>query len=389
PAGKVIKSCLDTLPYFFAVSAYDGCPKTPSDLFNKFKASDLGGSAKKEDVSLRCSQSCLEQALFRHFGSESGPSVCLRVLKVLRDMLLEEKTFEVCSDANNIVMNHWSFLAEFGVVGDCELFRKQMDKWMSKSGSGLDTFVGLYSGNDFVSSYTLKTLVFLEWQQNPAAEQWAGSNLSERLFNIVRNLRVTSNHGQLCSFFYRDFKVSSRLGWLGEVISKRITILLSVLSATRDAEQEYKFKECLGNVVKDLKWTCHKMNLYNFLLAALLDLFSNELGKVIPSNSLAKQHFCSIYIQSLLDKIAAEVKLILPEPEILAEEVRAREAIELFTGIASKRMEGFKNLPSFTVSLRAFEAHELAMLLQFLCGIFKEDIEILMNELSINYESNF
>ena len=32
-------------------------------------------------------KSCLEQSLFRdHFGPDGGPSVCLRVLKVLRDM---------------------------------------------------------------------------------------------------------------------------------------------------------------------------------------------------------------------------------------------------------------------------------------------------------------
>ena len=44
---------------------------------------------KENDCCLRCSQSCLEQSLFRdHFGPDGGPSVCLSVLKVLRDMTL-------------------------------------------------------------------------------------------------------------------------------------------------------------------------------------------------------------------------------------------------------------------------------------------------------------
>lgn len=134
------------------------------------------------------------------------------------------------------------------------------------------------------------------------------------------------------------------------------------------------------------------MNLYKFLLAALLDLFSHELDKVIPSGkSLTKQQFCSIYIQALLDKIVAEVlKANFSWTWNFGRSGLSEGSNRAFHGNRrSKRMEGLKSLPSFTFSLQAFEAHELAKLLQFLCGIFKEDIEILMNELSINYENTF
>ena len=48
----------------------------------------------QSDCLLRCSQSCLEQSLFRdHFGPNGGPSVCLRRLKVLRDMSCTFDTF--------------------------------------------------------------------------------------------------------------------------------------------------------------------------------------------------------------------------------------------------------------------------------------------------------
>ena len=53
-------------------------------------------TCQPNDCCLRCSQSCLEQSLFRdHFGPDGGPSVCLRVLKVLRDMTLpyDEDTY--------------------------------------------------------------------------------------------------------------------------------------------------------------------------------------------------------------------------------------------------------------------------------------------------------
>ena len=95
PAGKVLKSLLDSLPFYFAVSAYRNYEIPPSNLFNGFSEwqSNVNWESQNQfsvqnpsDCRLRCSQSCLEQSLFRHFGPDSGPSKCRRVLKVLRDM---------------------------------------------------------------------------------------------------------------------------------------------------------------------------------------------------------------------------------------------------------------------------------------------------------------
>ncbi|CAH3019956.1 unnamed protein product [Porites evermanni] len=89
-AGSVVKSLLHpTLPYYFAVISL-------STLFKEFEETqkhreedfdDSVSITRQSDCLLRCSQSCLEQSLFRHhFSPDGGPSVCLRVLKVLHDM---------------------------------------------------------------------------------------------------------------------------------------------------------------------------------------------------------------------------------------------------------------------------------------------------------------
>ena len=96
-AGSVVKSLLHpTLPYYFAVSGYKNYTVSLSTLFKEFEETqkhreedfdDSVSITRQSDCLLRCSQSCLEQSLFRHhFGPDGGPSVCLRVLKVLHDM---------------------------------------------------------------------------------------------------------------------------------------------------------------------------------------------------------------------------------------------------------------------------------------------------------------
>ena len=88
--GRVVTSLLDTLPYYFAVSGYKEYPASSSS--HLFSESTI--SLRESHCLLRCSQSCLEQSLFRdHFGPDRGPSICLRVLKVLLDMT---RTFDQC-----------------------------------------------------------------------------------------------------------------------------------------------------------------------------------------------------------------------------------------------------------------------------------------------------
>lgn len=185
-AGKVIKSSLDTLPYYFAVS---GCVES------------------KGGFHLRCSQSCLKQALFLHFGPDSVPSVCLRVLKVLRDISfptdIEEndrlwRFQESCADFESIqhsLRNVFSLTLVFFMFGliDVSAFSEKDELF-----------------NKWISSYALKTLVLFEWEENPTEEQWAGSNLSDRFLNILNNLVLCLKKGRLRSFFYNDYNVSPK-----------------------------------------------------------------------------------------------------------------------------------------------------------------------------------
>ena len=88
-AGKVVKPLLDASPaYYFAVSGYTYLYTVPlSKLFKELEKTQKHGITDQSDCLLRISQPCLEQSLFRdHFGPDGGPSVCLRVVKVLRDM---------------------------------------------------------------------------------------------------------------------------------------------------------------------------------------------------------------------------------------------------------------------------------------------------------------
>ena len=85
--GRVIKSVFDSVPYFFA----------------EYTSSGL----KPIDFCLRCSQSCFEQVLFCHeFGPDSGQSKCLRLLKVLRDIVFPDTENEV---NYNIKEQQWFF----------------------------------------------------------------------------------------------------------------------------------------------------------------------------------------------------------------------------------------------------------------------------------------
>jgi len=51
------------------------------------------------------------------------------------------------------------------------------------------------------------TLVLFEWKQNPKDEMWTGSNLRQRLLNILRNLVDHLNERKLTSFFYADYNL--------------------------------------------------------------------------------------------------------------------------------------------------------------------------------------
>ena len=68
-----------------------------------------------------------------------------------------------------------------------------------------------YGSTKWISSYTLKTLVLFEWSKNPEDEQWTGSNLTQRLVNILHNLlnALQKNKGTR-SFWFKDYNVLPR-----------------------------------------------------------------------------------------------------------------------------------------------------------------------------------
>ena len=388
PAGKVIKSLLDSLPYYFAVSTYRDrdFEVPPSKLFEEFREPDSVPD-NPHGFRLRCSQSCLEQALFHHFGPNGGPSVCLRVLKVLRDMTFPADLVDLELEGIHV---------DSGAVNS----RNDLDIGSSM----LKTVIDLHSFvekdgkcSKWISSYALKTLVLFEWEQNPTDEQWAGRNLSERFSNILERLErlLSLSHGSgFRSFFYKDYNIlpSKEDDPFRSYAVNKITTLHNCILSIRNYD-EYKFEDCFQSITEDVKLTCQKMKLTSFLRYALLFVCRHELEEVVARATVPKEiifpmvksNFCDIYIQALLGKIAPEERLILIDPRTLKdwETASMSKAIDLFKEIAGIRMKELDNLPSYNLWSQEFKfaGDEIAELLQFLCNIFKKDIEILLNKL--------
>ena len=217
-AGKVVKSLLDTSPaYYFAVSGYTESEYDvpTSNLFKELeetkklrkKDSDLSVSLDSQsDCLLRISQSCLEQSLFRdHFGPDGGPSVCLRVLKVLRDMTRIFDKFWLFPGLafyckNGIDQTAWELITAESVSNN----------WQSVQQPKEDGGPEPYSTR-WISSYILKTIVLFEWSANPGDEQWTGSKLSQRIVNIITCLlHILKRNKGLGSFWYHDYNILPR-----------------------------------------------------------------------------------------------------------------------------------------------------------------------------------
>ena len=97
----------------------------------------------------------------QEFGPDSKQSRCLRLLKLLRDIIFPDPEKEITDNENN--SGFWCF----------------------------DVDTAAYNLKDtgkLISSYVLKTLVLFEWQQNHADELWSGNNLSRRLLSILFSL---------------------------------------------------------------------------------------------------------------------------------------------------------------------------------------------------------
>ena len=499
-AGKVAKSLLHTLPYYFAVSGYteydvppssnlfkefedkqsrfddfdsllrsksllehvqlmfrDNCSlddepivpvcgnevlrgmtgsgdtdyNTPSsNLFNESKESKESQKRTNRDRSvslqsqsdclLRISQSCLEQSLFRdHFGPDGGPSVCLRVLKVLRDMTLPlHKSFSDChvyfNCKNGIGENAWEMITAESVCSKWQTFQRYHDPMEDNSEP---------DSTRWISSYSLKTLVLFEWSETPEDEQWTGSNLSQRLVNIVTCLLfILKRNKGLPSFWYENYNVFSspdekEAESLPEAIN-RVTVILRFVSSFEN-DTKYSFEQCIQNLKGMVMLTKQKQEVTEFLRNSLENIFGRNIKKVLRASIGERKKipegfrgivldndfifeetvFSVIYINALLNKIAPEEELILSyyseykkerhivvsETDCLTEEEAeeiVKKARELYREIARKRMNTLcTDLPDYSLWSQDFKPDEMANLLKLLCENFEKDLEIWWNQI--------
>lgn len=405
-AGKVVKSLL--LPYYFAVSAYrERTLEVPqTKLFEEHENSN-GHEVSVNNPSncrLRVSQSCLEQSLFLHFGPDSGPSICLRVLKVLRDITQrppprnDRVAYSDCEAIDESVADFHrpTFL-------DCAYW------WMSRA---FDSFSGWgQDGNKWISSYALKSLVLCEWKENPDSERWSGSNLCQRLLSIIETLLhcLENKDKRLRSFFYRDYNILPRVEQTRDPVIRainRIKIMRKSLLLLRNGTT-YSFEECLQYLTDNAMLAWRKNKLTRFLIEALERIFSEKLSE-LWTDSVGKRNFekerhravglrltrllsirslCNIYLQCLINEISPEEELILTEPEEARrhEPPILKQARTLFKMMACGRMKMHDHLPSFCLWTQDLATHsrEVGMLLQLICVNFKEDLEGFMNKLDI------
>ena len=427
-AGRVVTSLLDTLPYYFAVSGYKEYPVSSSS--NLFSESTI--SLRESHCLLRCSQSCLEQSLFRdHFGPDGGPSICLRVFKVLLDMT---RKFDQCGFCISL---QCSFNKEKSIYQNVRTFIN-VDKEITNSDRHTNThfLCGVPepyedSSKSYISSYTLKTLTLFEWSKNQEEKQWTGSNLTQRIVNIFTGLLdlLKQNKG-IRSFWYEDYNVLPADGESDVLLSdaiNRVTIILKCISSLRNASK-YCFKNCVQTLKDFVKLARRKTKLTSFLHSSLEGIFGDKIREVleesvgktkkkgsppIPKGPRWKPYsaivdvdffsdhsvFCGIYIRALLEKIAPEEDFQIlssyfqsKDDSIIvsgtdsftmeeAEEI-VKNSRHLFEEIARNRMNDLKTfLPDYSLWSRDFKHDEVADLLKLLRKNFEKDLDILRNKL--------
>ena len=388
PSGRVLKSVLDSLPYFLAVGSYrDPLSEEHPDYFKKKEEQYPGW--RPINFVLRCSQSSFEQLLFvQEFGSDSGQSKCLRLLKVLRDMMFPDA--ELSAETGKTDKIEDSKLAYWICVADD--FSNEADK--------------------FISSYVLKTLVLYEWQKNTDAELWTGSNLTQRLISILQDLVRRLKGKKLTSFFYSDYSLFKKdsLDVDFSNAAAIIQILVDRLVSFKKLP-EYKIEDCLDKITQDSTVVSRKKKLTKFLSCGLrftsfdcdtvqevieTSLINEGKGestcriRQIWDEDIERRQFVNIYIQALLDQIAPEETLALTDIKVKALESLSC-AVKHFQDIARRRMARHNDLPSYTLwsqehwtieqSFYKLTSDKPEKLLALLLKMFQEDIKVLHDKL--------
>ena len=401
PSGRVLKSVLERLPYFLAVGSYrDPLSEEHTDYFKKEEEQHPG--FRPINFVLRCSQSSFEQLLFvQEFGSDSGQSKCLRLLKVLRDMMFPDAEHS----------------AETGKTDKIE--DSKLAYWISIADDSSNEAVKL------ISSYVLKTLVLYEWQKNTNAKLWTGSNLSQRLISILQELVRRLKGKKLTSFFYSDYSLFQKdsLDVHFSNAAAIIQILVDRLESFKNLP-EYKFEDCLKEIAQDLTIVSRKKKLTTFLSFGLRHTsFGYDILQKVIKKSLINEgkeeiyesresicrsrhpieaayrgivedkertQFLDIYIQAFLDQIAPEETLALTNIKVEALESLS-SAVKQFKDIARRRMAGHDDLPSYSLwsqehwtiehSFYKLTSDEPQKLLALLLKMFREDIKVLHDRL--------
>ena len=388
PSGRVLKSVLDSLPYFLAVGSYkDPLSEEHPDYFKKEEEQHPG--LRPINFVLRCSQSSFEQLLFvQEFGSDSGQSKCLRLLKVLRDMMFPDA--ELSAETGKTDKIEDSKLAYWICVADD--FSNEADK--------------------LISSYVLKTLVLYEWQKNTDAELWTGSNLTQRLISILQDLVRRLKGKKLTSFFYSDYSLFKKdsLDVDFSNAAAIIQILVDRLVSFKKLP-EYKIEDCLDKITQDSTVVSRKKKLTKFLSCGLrFTSFDYDTVQEVIETSLInegkgestcrirqtldedkeRRQFVNIYIQALLDQIAPEETLALTDIKVTALESLSC-AVKHFQDIARRRMARHNDLPSYTLwsqehwtieqSFYKLTSDKPEKLLLLLLKMFQEDIKVLHDKL--------
>ena len=358
--------------------------------------------------------------MFRdHFGPDGGPSVCLRVLKVLRDMTLPlHKSFSdyhVYFNCKNGIGEHaWEMITAESVCSKWQTFQRYQDPMEDNSEP---------DSTRWISSYSLKTLVLFEWSETPEDEQWTGSNLSQRLVNIVTCLLfILKRNKGLPSFWYENYNVlpspdEKEAESLPEAIN-RVTVILRFVSSFEN-DTKYSFEQCIQNLKDMVMLTKQKQEVTEFLRNSLENIFERNIKKVLRASIGERKKipegfrgivldfdfifeetvFSGIYINALLNKIAPEEELILSyyseykkelhivvsETDCLTEEEAeeiVKKARELYREIARKRMNTLgTDLPDYSLWSQDFKPDEMANVLKLLCENFEKDLEIWWNQI--------
>ena len=356
------------------------------------------------------------------------------MLKVLRDMTRPFDQYEDCScqytlgSGKTIEAKVWEFVNK-GKEINSDWHRKLHSLCSAEEPES----------TTFISSYTLKTLVLFEWSKNPEEKQWTGSNLTQRIVNIVTVLlRTLEKNKGIRSFWYKDHNVlrnPDKKGYLPAAIN-RVTIILKCLSSLRTASQNCSFEDCVQTLTNLLTLARRKTKLTRFLHSALLHIFSDKITEVLEE-SVGKTKmpeegppilkgdkvsrmlnspiidvdflsepfvFCNMYIQVLLEKLTPMEDFHIlssyfkgEDDEISvsgtdsftkeeAEEI-VKNARDIFEENARKRMNEPDDLPDYNLWSQDFKYDEVACLLKLLCDNFEKDIDLMRNKIKALKES--